>query len=320
MSHEFESGFYLREPAWHKKGTVIPTEVKTWQEAAKLAGLEWEVLEAPLTTEIGSETVKVPSHKLLYRSTDGQQLGVVRRTWTPLQNEKLLEWFQPFLDEGAVTFDAVGSLRKGKCIWVCTKVNIPAADVGDGDIILPYLNVANFHDGGAWTGRFSTIREVCWNTVSWAISEAEQRKALIKVKHTKNIEKAVLAVRDTIDIARRTFEITVEDYRRMKRQRLGIGGLEHFVRRVFDKDEDQKTPRAFELIRANFLGEKREDGTVAPGSDIAGQTVWGAYNAVTEWVDHYQGRSEENRLNSVWFGNGKAITHRAYELSKQLVS
>ena len=38
-------------------------------------------------------------------------------------------------------------------------------------------------------------------------------------------------------------------------------------------------------------------------------TYWSAYNGVSEWLTHNRGRSEDNRLNSLWFGDG-AVTNR----------
>ena len=38
-------------------------------------------------------------------------------------------------------------------------------------------------------------------------------------------------------------------------------------------------------------------------------TYWSAYNGVSEWLTYNRGRSEDNRLNSLWFG-GSALTNR----------
>ena len=55
------------------------------------------------------------------------------------------------------------------------------------------------------------------------------------------------------------------------------------------------------------------------GSDIPGVkgSLWGAYNAVAEYVDHYatvknEDKDSTNRLKSIWFGNGEQIKNKAF--------
>ena len=45
--HNFESGFFVREPAWHGMRTVIK-DAPDSKEAIKVAGLDWKVLQAPI--------------------------------------------------------------------------------------------------------------------------------------------------------------------------------------------------------------------------------------------------------------------------------
>ena len=56
------------------------------------------------------------------------------------------------------------------------------------------------------------------------------------------------------------------------------------------------------------------------GEQIGGQmdavngTAWGALNAVTQYVDHEQGRIRDNRLDSAWFGVGSRFKTKALKL------
>ena len=49
MGHEFESGFVVRDKAWHGLATVLP-ENPTVTQALQAAGLDWDVLERPMMT------------------------------------------------------------------------------------------------------------------------------------------------------------------------------------------------------------------------------------------------------------------------------
>ena len=46
MPANIESMFSVRQMPWHREGTVLPDYPGSWEEARKLAGLDWE----PVTT------------------------------------------------------------------------------------------------------------------------------------------------------------------------------------------------------------------------------------------------------------------------------
>ena len=52
-----------------------------------------------------------------------------------------------------------------------------------------------------------------------------------------------------------------------------------------------------------------------PGAEFANGTFWSAFNAVTYYVDHVAGRTQDNRLHSAWFGQGKKIKDDALTLA-----
>ena len=55
--------------------------------------------------------------------------------------------------------------------------------------------------------------------------------------------------------------------------------------------------------------------------ESANGTAWGLLSAVTEFVDHHkQARSNDNRLDSAWFGQGAQIKQRALDTALQLVA
>lgn len=59
------------------------------------------------------------------------------------------------------------------------------------------------------------------------------------------------------------------------------------------------------------------------GLSAAKGTVWGAYNAVTEYADHiFSDREMDNRervLSSVWFGSRSELKREAFSLAKRYV-
>ena len=45
------------------------------------------------------------------------------------------------------------------------------------------------------------------------------------------------------------------------------------------------------------------------------RTAWQAYNAVTEYLTHEHGRSEDTRLNSQWFGASANVNRKALSMA-----
>ena len=55
-----------------------------------------------------------------------------------------------------------------------------------------------------------------------------------------------------------------------------------------------------------------------PGSGFAPGTWWNAYNAVSYYTDHLAGRSEDNRLQSAWYGHNAKVKKDALELALEM--
>jgi hypothetical protein len=54
--------------------------------------------------------------------------------------------------------------------------------------------------------------------------------------------------------------------------------------------------------------------------DLAVQnTLWAAYNGVTECVDHWRARGERQHMQSVYPGRGLRIKARAFDLASEMV-
>jgi hypothetical protein len=74
--------------------------------------------------------------------------------------------------------------------------------------------------------------------------------------------------------------------------------------------------RALKKVQAMYEGK----GQGAELASAAG-TAWGLLNAVTEFVDHEKrARSQENRLDSAWFGQGAALKQRALDYALQMAA
>lgn len=76
MSHQFESGFFVQQPAWHRLGKVLDNPPTT-EQAIIEAGLDWRVLEEPIYQMEDGQWRVIPGYKSLLRDSD-RQYGSVK--------------------------------------------------------------------------------------------------------------------------------------------------------------------------------------------------------------------------------------------------
>lgn len=312
MSHQFESGFFVRQPAWHRLGVVLPDSPELG-DAIRTAGLNWRVHLAPIFTAKGEQ---VPTHRATVRESDGKILGVVGLGYRPLQNEEAFSFFEPFLQSGACELEAAGSLKGGKRVWILARIRSAVGEVVSGDEVRGYFLLSNSHDASqAVRAQFTTIRVVCMNTLSLADRRAGSGSdTCLRVRHTTGLDAGLAMVQRTTDMATRSFSTALADYQRMAARSISVDGFVRYAADVLEVSENARRlgqlPKGWEFIlRAYDSG---------PGARMKGVfgTYWGAYNAVADWVDHSRGvQGEDARLDSAWFGSGVRVKQRAFELA-----
>jgi hypothetical protein len=148
-----------------------------------------------------------------------------------------------------------------------------------------------------------------WNTLSMATAD---RANGINFQHRGDVADTLEKARETIDLTRRTFEVTVEQYQFLASRR--VENLQSYVMQVLESPADTKAedmPKAVQEITTLYATGK---GAELPG--VTG-TWWGAYNATTEWVDWKRG-TDKNRLNNAWFGIGAAIKQSALQIATDM--
>lgn len=302
MAHEFESGMFVSEPAWHGLGVVLPN-APTVDDAIKCAGLDWKVKPVPLFLGDGQA---VPTHRAMIRESDGSQLGVVGADYTPVQNAAAFDWIRPIIDSGEATIEAAGSLREGRRVWILARVKDAIVDVLPNDPIRSYVLFAHGHDGSlAVRAGFTKTRVVCQNTLSAAVN-GDHGKQLLKFKHTANVLDQLDRARAAFDMQRAVLRSDAEVYRMLAQKRLSDANLVRYIRETLHEgagnDNAIKVRNVDQIVRLAHEGRGATPGT-----------LWGGFNAVTEYATHERGRSKDARLNANWFGQGGDLIQRALD-------
>lgn len=326
MAHELEiingqaQMFSVKETPWHNLGHIVQ-DAPTIAAGIKLAGLDWQVVEQALYTQDG---IRV-NHKAIIRETDKSVLGVVGQDYAPVQNNKAFEFFQPFIESGECTLETAGSLRGGKRIWILAKINRDPIKVKNNDIIDKYLLLSNGHDGNsAVKVGFTPIRVVCANTLAMTDLKGIANQ-LIRIYHTKEVNNNLDTIRETIDAANQRFEANAEVYQFLASRGVNRQDLDQFVQRVFfphvdltnnETSQRQKTRIANmnETIMRLF-----ETGYGNNENNVNG-TYYALYNAATQYLSYEAGRSDDTRIDSLWFGQSVNKNKKALDVALELAN
>jgi len=313
MPHEVETMAFAGATPWHGLGTPLTeADLYDWPVACDKAGLAWDVELATLVT---ADTQSPVAHKAVRRTSDGRVLGVVGPRFCVLQNRDAFQWFQPFLEAKEAALHTAGALRHGSRVWVLAKLNRDPLVIAAGDEVEKYLLLSHGHDGSlAIRVGFSPIRVVCANTL--ALAHGSDASKLIRVRHSKSLHENLANIREVMDVANQEFEATAEQYRLLARKDINQADLRKYVRRVLKADEKEEvSTRTENQIEAIIRLCESGRGNTLPS---VRNTLWTAYNGVSEWLGYERGRSQQSRLDSLWFGDSANLNRQALQIALDL--
>lgn len=326
MAHKVETMAYnRREVPWHGLGMPVDDSV-TPQKMLVAAGLNWGVDTAPVEFRVTPKGEprkwgKDLDHHVMYRTDTGAPLDIVGNRYQPVQNAEVLEFFQEYVHAGEAVLETAGSLQGGKYIWALARMGDEFNAGGRGaqeDTVRQYVLLMNPHQyGKGMILKRTDVRTVCWNTLTAALKDGN---ADIRLWHNRAFDaRAQDEAKRRLGIARDQFKAFKKEVKILTETEVTEEKAVILLNRIWAGPEAEKVTdrelltrrpaRALEL----FLGE----GAGSRLSSASG-TAWGLLNAVTEYMDHEYGRSQENRLSHVWLGGGEKVKRDAKALLLEL--
>jgi hypothetical protein len=136
---------------------------------------------------------------------------------------------------------------------------------------------------------------------------------LLRVKHTKDVHENLANVREVINLANAEFQATANQYRLLARRSINQADLHRYVKKVLKVEDDREAGTRMKNIIEEIVG-LAEAGRGNDLPSIRG-SYWAAYNGFSEWLTYSRGRSQENRLNALWFGDGANLNRQALEVA-----
>lgn len=340
MPHYFETGFVVRRPAWHRLASVLDDYPGSWEEARRLAGLDWEPIRVPSYEFRGVNTggspvyepgdgvtgdyFEDPDRVRIVRSDTGATLAVANDSYQLITHAEMGDVVEAILDQPGVKYETAGSLEEGRAVWALALLDEPVQLKGaagqDHSLTLPYLSIMNRHDGGsALRVQSTTVRIVCANTWRASELEGEQTGTVFSFRHTKHWRHKVDEARQVITGVRRDFHA----YCQAASELLGITvtpqQTERFISEFIPAPPEGLTSKRvrenIEHARSALRKILRSD-TTAP----VAHTAFGLVQAAGEYADHVRrARSWETRLNRSLL-NPEPVKAKAARLVRQVVT
>lgn len=326
MSHNVETMMYVGDTPWHGLGTYVGDEAVTSEQAIVQAGLDWEVELRPLFADGAHHgPILCEDNKAVVRQSDGSVLGVVGNRYRPVQNAKAFEFFDSLTGQKLAMYHTAGSLRDGRLIWILAKLPGTIRVVGH-DIVEKYLLLFNSHDGThELKMMYTPVRVVCNNTLNMALADFKRGANCIGLRHTANLEQRLEAAAEALGLADQYYKEFEVKAQFLADQRFTDLQLDQAMRKAFGVKADTKKEDIATRTKNNMekVRELFETGQGIADMPLVKGTAWGAYNAMTEYADHFRvvkNESQANRVESNWLGSSAAFKQKALHAIEQTLA
>lgn len=309
------SMMYVKDVPWHGTGTMLK-DLATSEEAIVAAQLDYTVVKKPVWAVIDEQTKHfkhITKTFATVRTDTNDVLGVVGSRYHVIQNKDAFRFFDSLVGEGAAIYETAGALGDGERIWILAK--LPGhIKVRGNDIVDKYLLLSNSHDGSSIVrAKLTPIRVVCANTLSIALRGADEE---VRVRHTANAEEALEEAHKLLGLTNKLYDQVTDIFRKMSLVNFTGNQVVDYVKTLVPDNEDAENHTRTENIRSKIL-DLHESGA---GASMSRGTLWGAYNAVSEFTDHVYTTTEvDKKLTSIWFGSGEKLKRSAFNLAVEVM-
>jgi phage/plasmid-like protein (TIGR03299 family) len=318
--------FSVRKVPWHQEGVLLQDYPGSWDQARRLAGLDWD----PVTAEVYSITSvsadgapclePIEGWKSIARSDTGAVLSLNRDSYTVIDHGEMGEIVEAVLAQPNVRWETAGVLDGGRSVWCLALLDEPIVLPGDASPTLPYLAITNRHDGTAACAlRATAVRIVCANTFRAAELEGDRTGTTFSFVHKTNWRDRITQAREAVTGAR----AEMARYTELARELLAIP-VSPVQRELFITQFIPKPPDGLITDRvARNVDEARTALRLIFGTPTTlpvAHTAYGLVQAAGEYLDHVRtARSWETRLNRTLI-RPEPLKHRALQLTRDIIT
>lgn len=275
-----------RQHAFADLGADV-SELKTGDEVLEAAMLtDWNVRKLPLFTEEDGKQIPITHKVAVVRdhpiTGEPDVLGDVSPRYQEVQNEEIVAFLDNLVDESGANYATAGSTRGGSRVFVTMKLPNHML-IGGIDRVEMHLGVTTSHDGsGSFQVMATPLRMQCLNQLSVALHQAGDN--VFRARHTKNVTQMIQQAREALDLTFRYTEDFTNLAELMLNQEMTLATFEKIIEAEFGAPDDAAPAT---VTRCDNKIQQMIDLWHSPTQTEINGTVWGAFNALTEWYDHY---------------------------------
>lgn len=293
---------------------------KSVSEFVEKMGGNFSVELAPLCIQ---DTGEVVQQNYLRRSDTKGLLSLVgghkRTGYTVLQNDICFAPFQKWVDSGVVELESGGSVLGGKMNWISGRVIGHDGDVALGDNIRNYFTLLNPFDGKtAICAMFSNKRMQCNNQLFGMMRNKANSR--LRIRHTGLLETNFDKIMEIVDVAHADFAANMEQYKFLASRKVNSQDVAKYVRKLWEVENVQDSELSTRM--KNIVEEvvKTVESGVGQNVESTRGSFYWLYNGVNNYINHKDGRNEENRFINLMFGQNAAFDRKAYDLALSMAN
>lgn len=269
------------------------------------AKLDFNVSMQPTFLSNGTQ---IPKLNAIVREDTSEILGTAGDRYELLSNKQAFSFFQPFIENKLAYIDTIGAFKNG-LTFIQAKVNINPIEIAKGDVVESYITLLNSFNGkSSVVASFMPRRLFCTNQMPMLKSSKH-----LKVKHTKSVHINLETIQKIMDTSKQEFIATCEQYKFLASKGINKKQLNDYVKIVLGKDEESNVEvRESRIEKIEYIFEQGR------GLDSNTRNYWGAFSAISEYLNHETGRTPENRLSSLWMGVNAQINQKAFDVAMHI--
>ena len=303
MPAYFDTGFTVRQPAWHGLATVLDDYPRSIADARRDAGLNWEPQLVPVYQKreslvgvnfdgsISTETefVEVPNARLMQRDDTLDVIGHgISDRYTPISNAEMFGVLEVLVQEG-LKIETAGSIKGGSQVWALAYLDQPYKLPGDNSESFPYLAVVNSHDGKSSMRAMATqVRIVCWNTVQAAFMDSQRSGLYYDFRHKGGVQERINEAKQAIAGVTKDRDAWIELASHLLGMRANDASYEAFVREFLPEPPPGITT---DRVMDNIVKARGQFASFYYGkqNETTHGTALGLVNTAIEYLDHARG-------------------------------
>ena len=266
----------------------------------EIAGLNWTVSDSAIYT---SGMVEIAGKKAIIRNDNGYPLGIVGSDYVSIQNEVLFQTLKELGEfDTELVVETAGSLGNGETVWSLARMPSLSLKLGK-DVIDPYILLVNGHIGNQTLKMIPTsVRVVCQNTLRMALKNSNNLNSGWSIRHSSNAMDRMLVAKNSLKEVCLEWENTKEKITQLAETKITDTSIEELISGTFGE-------KVFKSSRGDTLKENRNNRIweifKSDTCNVEGTTgtIWAAFNAITEYLDHDAILRSENKMDARFENN-----------------